>query len=211
MKTKRIYEPMKGITGKVIAKRFKGGTMDKVQPLFNLATTYKRRAAWLEKTMLAGLAKRWQRKCLELEARAEQILQSNFLGIGAETDNLVVTSSNHGRNLVCQRLAGVNTYSLNITHIELGDDNTDPTTADQDLGNGLERGTVTTYDISNNVLTLRFFLSDAQLADDTYEELGLFIDGTATLGSGQMWNHALFNYVKATGEDTTIEVIITVN
>lgn len=213
MKTIKVNEPMKGITGKYIAKRYKGGTHDKVRPMLELATIYRRRASRLQNTILAPLAKRWERKAIELKSRAELILQANFLGIGAETENLVVSSSNHGRNLVCQRLAGENTYSLNITHIEIGDDNTAPVVGNTDLGNGLERGAVTDYEISNNVVTLRFFLSDAEVADDTYEEMGTFVDGTATLGTGQMWNHALFAspYVKASGEDTTIELIVTVN
>lgn len=204
---------MKGITGEYKIRRYKGGTVDLVRPMLEKAIQFKRRSQWLSHTIFARLAKRWQRKSIELEEKAEQILQANFLGLAVEGDNLVVTSSNHGRNLICQRLAGENTYSLNITHIEIGTDNTTPLVTDTDLGAGTERGTLTSYSISNNVLTMRFFLSDAQVADDTYDEMGTFIDGTATLGSGQMWNHALFAspYVKSTGEDTTIELIITVN
>lgn len=213
-------EPMKGITGKYIVKRYKTGAVDKAKPLFDRATTLKKREAWVLFTVdklgfnwLVPFAKRLQRKWLNLEERANAILTANFLGVATESDNLVVSSTNHGRNLVCQALAGLTVYTLNIAHLEMGSSATAPAITDTDLTTAVARIGSPSYGIVNNVLTLRFFFSDAQLANGTYREMGTFIDGTISLGTGQMWNHALFTsaYTKATGEDTTIELVITVN
>lgn len=213
-------EIMKGITGKYIVKRYLAGAIDKAQPFFSRATTLKNREAWVLYTVdklgvnwLVPYARRLQRKWLELEEKGNAVLQANFLGIAAESDNLVVSSSNHGRNLICQRLAGLTTYGLAVAHLEFGTSATAPTNADTDLTAATVRVASPSYSISNNILTLRFFASDATLANGTYREMGTFIDGTITIGTGQMWNHALFTsaYVKATGEDTTIELVITVN
>ena len=47
--------------------------------------------------------------------------------------NLVVCGVNTGRNLICQRLAGTNTYSLNITHADIGTGTTSPQNSDSQL------------------------------------------------------------------------------
>lgn len=127
--------------------------------------------------------------------------------------NLVVSSANHGRNLIAQRLASTNTYSLNVTHGEIGTGTAAPANGDTGLATGTNRVATTLATVSNNVVTLQFFFSDAALPNGTYNEFGTFVDGTATLGSGQLFNRALFStaYVKASGEDTTIEVEFTIS
>lgn len=127
--------------------------------------------------------------------------------------NLVVSSAGYGRNLICQRLAGTNTYSLNVTHGEMGTSSTSATNADTALGAAVARGALTSASVVNNAVVLQFFFADGALSNGTYREFGSFIDGTGTLGTGRMLNHVLFGtpYNKASGEDTTIEVDITVN
>jgi len=127
--------------------------------------------------------------------------------------NLVVSSSNYGRNLIAQRLASINTYSLNITHGELGTGTVAPTNNDTALATPADRVATTYKSVTNNVVLLQFFWSDADLANGTYREFGTFIDGSAALGSGQLFNRALFGtaYTKAAGEDTTVEVEFTIN
>ena len=120
--------------------------------------------------------------------------------------NTVVTSDERGISLVLDRLAEINTYSLNITHAEIGDDNTAASASDTALGNGLVRVSKTTAERSGVTATFRFFFPDATTPDDTYEEIGLFVDGTATLDSGRLFNHLIFStpMIKASGEDYTI-------
>lgn len=128
-------------------------------------------------------------------------------------NNLVVSSNNYGRNIIAQRLAGTNTYTLNITHGDLGTGSTAPTNNDTNLETGVKRVAITHKSVVNNVITLQFFYPDSALANGTYNEFGTFVDGSATLGSGQLFNRVVFGtaYVKSSGEDTTVEVQITIS
>jgi hypothetical protein len=127
--------------------------------------------------------------------------------------NLIVSGTDTGRNLIAQRLGGVNTYTLNITHADIGTGTNPPQNSDTQLQTPTVRVAKTSQIISNNIVTLQFFFPDAALPNGTYTEFGTFIDGTETLSSGQLFNRVLFGtaYVKASGEDTTIEVEITIN
>jgi len=120
--------------------------------------------------------------------------------------NQVLANDNRGVYIALDRLTGDNTYSLNITHADIGDDNTAAAATDTALGNGLERTDIGAVSRSALTATFRFFFADALTADDTYYEFGMFIDGTATLGTGQLFNHIIFTtpLVKAAGEDNTI-------
>ena len=127
--------------------------------------------------------------------------------------NLLVSSTGYGRNLIAQRLGGTNAYTLNVTHGEIGTGSTAPQNSDIALTTPTVRGAMTTATVSNNVVQLQFFFSDAALANGTYYEFGSFIDGTGTIGTGRMLNHVLFGtpYQKNTGEDTTVEVDLTIS
>jgi len=128
--------------------------------------------------------------------------------------NLVVTGTGgYGRNIIARRLGSDNTYSLNITHGEIGTGTNAPTNGDTALQTPTVRVATTLAIVTNNIVNLQFFFSDATLPNGTYREFGTFIDGTATLGSGRLFNRALFStaYAKASGEDTTVEVEFTVN
>lgn len=123
--------------------------------------------------------------------------------------NLVVDSPSYGLDLIIQRLVGTNTYSLNITHGEIGTGSTTPQSTDTGLQAGVARVS-TTYsaDNANTTAVLQFFFTDATLPNETYYEFGTFVDGNSSLGTGQLFNHALFTtpYTKVSGQDTTVEV-----
>lgn len=125
--------------------------------------------------------------------------------------NLIVSSNNHGQNLILQKLAGEDTYTLHISHGDMGTGSTTPALSDTNLTTGVARAVLAAYSISNNIITLQFFFSDGVLPDGTYYEFGSFVDGSGTLGSGQLFNHAIFGvpYVKTSGVDTTVEVQLT--
>ena len=128
--------------------------------------------------------------------------------------NLVVSgNSGYGRNIIARRLAGDNTYSLNVTHGEIGTGTAAPTSGDIALTTPTLRTSSPVTSVANNVVTLQFFFADALLVNGTYYEFGTFIDGASGLGTGRMWNHVLFGtpYVKSAGEDTTVEVDVTIN
>lgn len=127
--------------------------------------------------------------------------------------NLVVSNTNRGRNLIAQRLGGTNTYTLNITHGEIGTGSTAPSVGNTGLVAAVARVATTLATVSNNILTLQFFFSDVALPNGIYNEFGTFVDGAAGLGIGQLFNRALFGiaYTKNAGEDTTVETEFTIN
>jgi hypothetical protein len=127
--------------------------------------------------------------------------------------NRVVSSDGYGRNIIARILAGDFTYTGEITHADIGTGSASVVDADTELDTGVARAQVGSVEVLNNIVTFRFFFPDSTTANNTYHELGTFIDGTATLGTGRLFNRLLLSspYVKATGEDTTIEVKFTIN
>ncbi|QDP67616.1 MAG: hypothetical protein Tp172MES00d2C118482111_10 [Prokaryotic dsDNA virus sp.] len=127
------------------------------------------------------------------------------------TENQVMANDGRGVYIFLDRLTNDTTYDGIVTHADLGDDNTAPDAADTDLGNGLVRAQIAAYSRSGLTADFRFFYPDAVTPDDTYEEIGMFTDGTPTLGTGRLFNHLVFStsLVKATGEDHTVQLRIT--
>ena len=127
-------------------------------------------------------------------------------------DNIILLGTNTGKDLILDSLNGTNTYSLNITYLDIGTSSTTPAITDTTLTTVTARTAKATGTISTNALTLNFFFASADLANGSYWEIGTFVDGTATVSTGQMFNHALFGsvYTKGTNEDTTIEVVFTI-
>lgn len=125
--------------------------------------------------------------------------------------NQVVANSGNGIYVLLDRLANITTNDGIVKYAELGDDNTAANVADTDLGNGLVRVAVTQYTRSGLNTDFRFFFPDATTPDDTYNEFGMFMDGSATLGSGELFNRLIFGsgLVKATGEDITVVCRVT--
>ena len=119
--------------------------------------------------------------------------------------NLVVSNTDHGLNLVLQHLAGTTTYALEITQAKIGDDNTAATNNDTDLGNALVSDIVvaTVTETTTSQLTFEFFITDSELAEDTYEEFGIF-------ATNQMFARSIISpgYAKSIGEDTKVEYVI---
>ena len=127
--------------------------------------------------------------------------------------NIIVNGTDTGKNLILDRLNATNTYSLNITHLDIGTNATTPAVSDVTLGTAVARSAKVTGVVSGSNLTLRFFFATGDLANGTYYEVGTFIDGTSSIDTGQMFNHALFGtaYTKGTNENTTIEVVFSVS
>lgn len=128
-----------------------------------------------------------------------------ILAESAWCSNKVLSGSNLGVSMLLDRLAGITTYTGTITHADIGDDDTTATAADLGLGNGLARSTVKLKSRSGLSTDYRFFYPDATTPDDTYKEFGMFVDGSAGVGTGQCFNHLVMtDLVKASGEDHTI-------
>jgi hypothetical protein len=146
------------------------------------------------------------------KASALSIIQKGR--VASVTRNLIMQGANTGKDLIIQRLCTVNTYTGNILWGEIGTSSAVVAITDTKLGLPTARtATATSVDSGNNQAQLQFFFTDASLANQTYTEFGTFVDGSATLSSGQLFNHALFTtpYVKAAGTDITVAVNITIN
>lgn len=130
-----------------------------------------------------------------------------------ETDNKVLFSADRGLDLILDRLNGTNTYTLNILYCDIGTSGTAPTESDTGLGAAVARAAKAAGSISGKAITLQFFLADGDLANGTYREIGAYVDGSATLSTGQIFNHAVFGspYVKGSNTDTTVELTITLS
>jgi len=127
--------------------------------------------------------------------------------------NLIMLGVDTGKTLILERLAGINTYSLNLTHADMGTGTNPPDASDTALQTPQARASVGSGSISGAVATMQFFFADNVLPNGTYTEFGSFVDGSSGVGTGKIFNHALFGvpYTKGSGEDTTIEMQVTIN
>ena len=161
---------------------------------------------------------------LENYLTAEQRLEVNdyIIKTGkvvSDNHNLIQTAPNLGRDLLVQYLMGnlatgaINqAYNTGINWGAIGTSNTTPTGTDTLLGAETNRSSVLfAQDQGYNIASLQFFYPDGSIVNQTYYEFGSFINGTSSLNSGQMFNHALFSspYVKTSGSDLTVQISIT--
>jgi len=133
--------------------------------------------------------------------------------------NMVMDGSFTGLDLIIQWIIGqmasgqgAETYRNGVNYGEIGTGNTAPALSDTALTAGVARTIPTLQqDFGLTQAVLQFFFSDASLANGTYKEFGTFVNGTASLGSGKIFNRVLFSgdYVKVSGQDTTVQVTFT--
>ena len=126
--------------------------------------------------------------------------------------NKVPLSADNGRNLILQALSGDYIDILTLTHGEIGTGTTAATDNDTGTETVVARGEVRYAGVSANVLNFKFFFSDSSLANGSYTEITSWINGAAGNGTGHLFNRLVFAstpYVKASGEDTTIQVRVT--
>lgn len=148
-----------------------------------------------------------------LNAEAQAILSSGLIGIHSESKNTVVTSEGYGRNIILRGLVDDPTYDHRIRYGQIGTSSTAPTAADIALGAAVLAVNEPVYTVVDNVLTLQFFFPDTALTNGTYREFGVFMGSNATALAGRMLNHVLFSspYTKASGEDTTVQIVFTLS
>lgn len=191
------------IKGKVTICGYKAGTLKKIEPLmFKLK----------DLTLKSGN----QAIITQIRADIHAILQKGKLS-EVSNHNLIMTGANIGRDLIVQALNGFlvsPVYGLAINYLAIGTGATAPTATDTQLTAEVARAVIAySQDITYNELLLQAFFTDAQLANGTYKEVGSFVGGTASLNSGQIFNHALFAapYVKTAGMDTTVQITFTIS
>lgn len=119
--------------------------------------------------------------------------------------NLIVSSSTgYGRNMLLRQMSNDSQYPIVIDSGKIGTGSTTPAESDTDLETIVLSGiTVGSYELDNDQLIINFFMPDSELANNTYSEFGLFMNG-------RLFARALINpgHVKSSGEDTTVEYTI---
>jgi len=193
------------IQGKIKINAYRAGMVDAVTPLLQeikALRAIRREPGDFRRNTVATLKR-----------EIERIKAEYFLGIAVETRNLIMDSPGYGLDLLIQRLVGINTYSGNIQWIEIGTGTATPTVNDTGLTTPSIRLAVSYQeDFGTTEAVVQAYVSDANLPNGAYSEVGSFVDGTSSIGSGQIFNHALLSptYSKVSGQDTTIEVDISI-
>lgn len=143
--------------------------------------------------------------------QAQELIQAGTVEVIQR--NLVVDTLNYGIDILVQYLLsafnGSFAFPLGIAYGEIGTGTTTPQSTDTALQTPTNRIPITYgADSGYNTAVTQFFFPDSVLSNTTYHEFGTFIGGSNTIGSGNMFNHALFStpYSKSAGTDTTVEV-----
>lgn len=203
------------ITGKITINRYRAGMVDHVAPLLETLQELKvyknnktgKYAGWIVHENLIDYF------IQNLKEELERIKASYFIETAVECPNLIMDSPGYGLDLLIQRLTGNNTYSGNILWMEIGTGVTTPTVNDTALTTPVARAAVSYQeDYGATDAIVQAYIIDANLANQTYNEVGSFVDGIASIGSGRIFNHALLSpaYAKTAGTDTTIQVDVNI-
>jgi hypothetical protein len=198
----KVGEGLK-ITGKVTIDTFRAGMVELATPLLNELRRLRRLPNYKASFRAA-----------QIKEGLRQIKEAYFILRASQSPNLIMDSPNYGLDLVIQRLVGINTYTLNLAWIEIGTGSTTPTVNDTALTTPSVRAAVNFQeDFATTDAIVQCYITDANLPNATYQEVGSFVDGSASIGSGQIFNHALLSptYTKVSGQDTTIQIDITVS
>jgi len=115
-----------------------------------------------------------------------------------------------GRSVLAQRLGGDTTYTGTVNYTALGDDNTAAVVGDATLGNETSRKLLSSGTDASNIAYLETFFGATE-AVDTHEEFGMFIDGTSSADTGQLFNRFTSTVTKSNTETLNVQSIITFN
>ena len=150
---------------------------------FNLREDIKAGDPILEQ--IAKLAHRYKNKAELIKDSLYQILYQSgaILGVQAR-HNLIPTT---GRNVLARIIAGDFTYTGEINYGALGSGTTAFTNASTTLNTEVYRKLVSTTSFDDNIAYIDLFVEVGDVANQTFEEFGFFIDGTAAADSGPAW------------------------
>jgi hypothetical protein len=102
-----------------------------------------------------------------------------------------------GFEVINRLLAGDNSYSGEINYIALGSGNTAFTSASIKLNTETFRKVVSSASFDPPITYVDLFIDAADVGDQTFHEVGAFIDGTITVNSGMAFSLAVQDIVKA--------------
>ncbi len=134
-------------------------------------------------------------------------LNSEYGVFRHEVHNLVPTV---GRTVLTARLAGTTTYTGTVNKVALGSGSTAPANSDTQMTTESYRNTLLSATSASTIAYLTGFFTAAETSG-TYAEVGLFIDGTGTANTGQMFSHALASITKSSIQTLTIDWVLTIS
>ena len=116
-----------------------------------------------------------------------------------------------GRSVIAGILAGETTYTGIINYGALGSSSAAVTDSDIKLGTEVKRKAIGTRTRVNDQVNFEIYFSKSD-TNGTYNEFGLFIDGTVSADTGQMFNRLLTGgWTKTASESLTASVQININ
>jgi hypothetical protein len=122
--------------------------------------------------------------------------------------NLVVLT---GRSVFARILAGDTTYTGAINYGALGSGSTAVSSANTQLATEVKRKLYGTRTQTGAQANLDFYYSKSD-TNGTYNEFGTFIDGTATVNTGQLYNRVLTGgWTKSASESMTVSLQVDIN
>lgn len=125
-----------------------------------------------------------------------------------EIDNLVV---NTGKYVYARLIDGDTTYSGAINYIAVGTGTNSPAITDTTLQTELARtNNILSQTRVNNVVTFEFYFGPTE-AIGILKEVGAFIDGTAVVDSGQLFDRQNIDITKTAMNSLTIDLVVTVS
>lgn len=119
------------------------------------------------------------------EAILKSLMDSGIILAMEKKTNIIPTS---GRTVLARRLAGDTTYSGEVDYGALGSGSTAFTNASTQLNTEVFRMQADSQAYDANIAYIDWFVASGDVADQTFQEFGAFIDGTGTANSGQAFS-----------------------
>ena len=99
--------------------------------------------------------------------------------------NLIPTT---GRNVLARLLSGDATYSGEVDWGALGSGTSAFSNSSTQLNTEVYRSQADSQAYDDNIAYIDWFIASGDVADQTFQEFGAFIDGSAAADSGQAWS-----------------------
>ena len=147
-------------------------------------------------------------KCSDLCEHSRSICAAPIKRV-YEEHNLITTV---GRQMIADQLATTSPVNTpKITHVALGTNATAPVSGNTQLGTETFRNAVASLTFSSNQVFATGFYTATEVTG-TFEEAGLFSNGTGSANSGIIFSHVpLASIVKGSSETLTVDWTITLN
>lgn len=103
------------------------------------------------------------------------------------------------------------TPTFKANYLALGTGSTTPANSDTQLQTETLRAVFTQRQAVNNVAYLDSFFSSTLVAGNTYNEAGIFVDGTSSANTGYLLSHVAINQTIGANQTLTINSTITLS